>query len=203
MNAYRASVQPISTDSFAEAVERVFGTPESESALLRLSLMPSAAGQLVLADKDDALCALEFVAADDVEDQLRSLRRRSQRVAIIESSRCLDRARSQLEEYFAGRRTRFELTLAWDGTEFQQKVWSTLLEIPYGETWSYLKVAERVGDAGATRAVGMANNANPIAIIVPCHRVVNASGALGGYGGGLWRKRILLDLEKGQGSLAL
>src|SRR5690606_8791090 len=81
VNAYRASVQPISTDSFAEAVERVFGTPESESALLRLSLMPSAAGQLVLADKDDALCALGFVAADDVEDQLRSLRRRSQRVA--------------------------------------------------------------------------------------------------------------------------
>ena len=74
-------------------------------------------------------------------------------------------------------------------------------EIRYGETWSYLDLARRIGDTGATRAVGAANGANPIAIVIPCHRVVNANGDLGGYGGGLWRKRILLDLERGQGRL--
>jgi len=82
-------------------------------------------------------------------------------------------------------------------------VWSTLLAIPYGQTWSYLDVALRIGDAGATRAVGTANGLNEIAIVIPCHRVINANGALGGYGGGLWRKRLLLDLELGQASLAL
>jgi O-6-methylguanine DNA methyltransferase len=80
-------------------------------------------------------------------------------------------------------------------------VWRTLLEIPYGETWSYRDVATRIGHAGATRAVGTANGMNRIAIVVPCHRVVNADGKLGGYGGGVWRKQFLLDLERGQRTL--
>jgi O-6-methylguanine DNA methyltransferase len=82
-------------------------------------------------------------------------------------------------------------------------VWGMLLRIPYGDTWSYLELAQRIGDPLATRAVGAANGMNPIAIVIPCHRVVNANGKLGGYGGGLWRKRILLDLELGQGALSL
>ena len=78
-----------------------------------------------------------------------------------------------------------------------------LLRIPYGSTWSYLELAKQIGDPAATRAVGAANGMNPIAILIPCHRVINADGKLGGYGGGLWRKRMLLDLELGQGNLSL
>jgi O-6-methylguanine DNA methyltransferase len=115
----------------------------------------------------------------------------------------LDALRAQLQEYFQGRRREFTVPLNSVGSEFQQRVWAALCEIPYGETWSYLQLALRIGDALATRAVGYANGANPIAIVIPCHRVINADGGEGGYGGGLWRKRILLDLERGQGTLAL
>jgi O-6-methylguanine DNA methyltransferase len=95
-------------------------------------------------------------------------------------------------------RERFDLPLAIRGTPFQEQVWRALLEIPYGATWSYRDVATRIGLPGATRAVGTANGMNRIAIVIPCHRVVNADGKLGGYGGGVWRKQFLLDLERGQ-----
>lgn len=107
----------------------------------------------------------------------------------------------QLREYFAGTRRRFELTLAPQGTPFQQSVWRALQDIPYGETTSYGELARRIGDVKATRAVGLANGANPIAIVIPCHRVIGATGALTGFGGGLPTKRALLDLEQGQGTL--
>jgi methylated-DNA-[protein]-cysteine S-methyltransferase len=102
----------------------------------------------------------------------------------------------QLEEYFAGRRTDFDLELNLVGSEFQRRVWQALLTIPYGETRSYGEIAEQIGAAGAARAVGLANGHNPIAIIVPCHRVIGANGSLTGYGGGLHRKRSLLEMEK-------
>jgi methylated-DNA-[protein]-cysteine S-methyltransferase len=103
----------------------------------------------------------------------------------------------QLEEYFAGDRRAFDLPLALDGTAFQQRVWAALQEIPYGRTATYGEIAASMGHPGAARAVGMANNRNPIAIIVPCHRVVGSNGALVGYGGGLDRKRMLLEMEAG------
>jgi methylated-DNA-[protein]-cysteine S-methyltransferase len=111
----------------------------------------------------------------------------------------------QLEAYFAGERTEFDLELKLIGSEFQRRVWQALLTIPYGETRSYGEIAEQIGGAGAARAVGLANGHNPIAIIVPCHRVIGANGSLTGYGGGLDRKRSLLDMEKGvkSGSLTL
>ncbi len=102
----------------------------------------------------------------------------------------------QLEAYFAGERVEFDIDLRFDGTPFQELVWSALREIPYGETVSYGELAEQIGRPGAARAVGLANGRNPIAIIVPCHRVIGADGSLTGYGGGLDRKRILLDLER-------
>jgi methylated-DNA-[protein]-cysteine S-methyltransferase len=104
---------------------------------------------------------------------------------------------AQLEEYFAGRRTEFDLPLALHGTPFQHSVWSALREIPYGETVSYGRLAERIGRPTAIRAVGLANGKNPISIVVPCHRVVGSGGDLTGYGGGLARKRHLLDFERG------
>ena len=101
----------------------------------------------------------------------------------------------QLAEYFAGERTAFELELRPQGTAFQQAVWAKLLEIPYGETTSYGALALELGDPRKVRAVGLANGRNPISIVVPCHRVIGADGSLTGYGGGLERKRHLLDLE--------
>jgi methylated-DNA-[protein]-cysteine S-methyltransferase len=109
----------------------------------------------------------------------------------------------QLGEYFAGERTDFDLELSMAGTEFQRRVWRTLTTIPYGETRSYGEIADQIGVPGAARAVGLANGRNPIAIIVPCHRVIGASGSLTGYGGGLDRKRSLLALEKKRTSATL
>lgn len=107
-----------------------------------------------------------------------------------------DRAEAQLKEYFAGQRRDFDLPLAFAGTPFQRTVWSALLEIPYGETTSYGELAQLLGRPSAARAVGLANGKNPISIIVPCHRVIGSTGALTGYGGGLERKRYLLDFER-------
>jgi methylated-DNA-[protein]-cysteine S-methyltransferase len=103
--------------------------------------------------------------------------------------------RRQLGEYFAGERREFDLPLRPAGTAFQREVWEALREIPYGETAGYGELAQRLGRPGAARAVGLANGRNPIAIVLPCHRVIGAAGALTGYGGGLERKRYLLDLE--------
>ena len=107
----------------------------------------------------------------------------------------------QLREYFDGERHEFTLPLAPHGNAFELRVWEALREIPYGETVSYGEIARRIGSATAARAVGLANGRNPIAVIVPCHRVIGADGSLTGYGGGLERKRYLLDLEAGRTAL--
>jgi methylated-DNA-[protein]-cysteine S-methyltransferase len=108
---------------------------------------------------------------------------------------------AQLEAYFAGRLRAFDVPLAPQGTPFQQQVWRALCDIPYGETTSYGALAARIGNAKAVRAVGLANGSNPIAIIIPCHRVIGSNGSLVGYGGGLPIKRALLSLERGQTTL--
>jgi methylated-DNA-[protein]-cysteine S-methyltransferase len=102
----------------------------------------------------------------------------------------------QLEEYFEGRRTSFDLPLDLAGTGFQRAVWAELLRVPFGRTISYRDLSIRIGNVKAIRAVGHANGQNPLPILVPCHRVIGADGSLTGYGGGLWRKKILLSLEK-------
>jgi len=107
----------------------------------------------------------------------------------------IKKAAKQLTEYFAGKRREFDLPLDFKGTDFQKKVWAALLTIPYGETRSYGEIAAQIGNPKAPRAVGMANNRNPIGIICPCHRVIGADGSLVGYGGGLPTKEFLLKLE--------
>ncbi len=109
----------------------------------------------------------------------------------------LDQTRRELEEYFAGVRRSFDVPLRFAGTPFQERVWSVLRGIGYGERLSYLEESRRVGDEKAIRAVAQANGQNPIAILIPCHRVINADGKLGGFGGGPLRKQFLLDLERG------
>lgn len=113
----------------------------------------------------------------------------------IKETERVKQAYEQLCEYFEGKRTVFEVTFDLEGTEFQKKVWQALLEIPYGETCSYKDIAIRVGSPKACRAVGMANHRNPIAIMIPCHRVIGANGTMVGYGGGLHIKTYLLELE--------
>lgn len=106
----------------------------------------------------------------------------------------------QVEEYFAGERTRFDIPLEIDGTDFQKDVWRVLRMIPFGETWSYGQVAKELGNPGASRAVGAANGANVLPLIIPCHRVIGSNGTLTGFGGGLDTKKWLLDFERVQSS---
>ncbi|VVO41413.1 methylated-DNA--[protein]-cysteine S-methyltransferase [Pseudomonas fluorescens] len=113
----------------------------------------------------------------------------------FEAGNQLDTVCRQLDEYFEGKRERFDVRLAPQGTAFQQRVWQALQEIPFGHTWSYAGLAEHIGNPKAVRAVGTANGANPISIIIPCHRVIGSNGTLTGYGGGLERKQALLQLE--------
>lgn len=151
---------------------------------------------LHLAATDRGICGLSFV-----ESTLRFLAEMERATGIVDWGRdsdpVLGRAAGQLEEYFSARRREFQLPLDLRGTPFQQKVWNALLEIPYGETRSYAALARSIGEPKAFRAVGAANGANPVAIVVPCHRVVSSGGGLGGYGGGVSLKKRLLALESG------
>jgi methylated-DNA-[protein]-cysteine S-methyltransferase len=121
-------------------------------------------------------------------------------VGCVENARPFREVREQLRQYFAGRLQTFEVTVAGEGSAFQKSVWSALTQIPFGATESYGALARRIGNPSASRAVGLANGKNPISIIVPCHRVIGANGSLTGYGGGLERKRWLLEHERRYGA---
>jgi len=160
-----------------------------------IQVLDSPVGPLVAAASGDGLLLLEFGAEQRLSRQLGILRRlfgpvRAGRHAVI------DATAAELAEYFAGRRQRFTVPLVIRGTPFQEQVWRLLLEIPYGETRAYADLAEAIGIRNGQRAVGLANGQNRIAIIVPCHRVIERAGGLRGYGGGLDKKRFLLDLER-------
>jgi AraC family transcriptional regulator of adaptative response/methylated-DNA-[protein]-cysteine methyltransferase len=174
---------------------------EEGATPLAIQWVVSPVGPLLIGATSDALMLLEFSDHDQLDVQLARIRKHFGRALMRADNPVLERLRGQLAEYFAGARRDFQLPLEFHGSEFQERVWSALQRIPYGETCSYGAIAKSLGDANAMRAVGAANGLNPIAIVIPCHRVVNANGELGGYGGGLWRKRILLDLERGQGNL--
>ncbi|MBM5812471.1 MAG: methylated-DNA--[protein]-cysteine S-methyltransferase [Gammaproteobacteria bacterium] len=195
-----------SESGFRAAFARAFGSAPRRSAAdtaVLLDWIPSPVGPLIAGATDEGLCLLEFSDRRMLEAQIRTLQRRIGGVLLPGRHRWLQALRQQLGEYFAGQRRNFELPLVIRGTDFQQKVWRALLTIPYGATWSYQQLAARVGQPAASRAVGTANGMNRIAIVIPCHRVVNADGRLGGYGGGVWRKQALLDLERGQQGMAL
>ena len=146
-----------------------------------------ARGPLLIAMSEQGLVALEFDRGQDL--------RKKKAVQWVESEERTAHVRRELEEYFAGTRKEFTFPLDLRGTEFQKRCWNALLAIPYGETRSYADQARAVGSPNGFRAVGMANGDNPIAIVVPCHRVITSDGKLGGYGGGLDLKEKLLKLE--------
>jgi len=154
------------------------------------TLVPSPVGPLLLVRNPAGLAVVEF--ADLHDGPARAADR-----GWCEDPPRLAREVAQLDEYFAGRRQTFELDLAPDGTPFQREVWAALLAIPYGATRSYGELARSIGRPHAARAVGAANGRNPLAIIVPCHRVIGTNGTLTGYGGGMARKRWLLAHEGG------
>ncbi len=154
---------------------------------------PSPIGALTLVATDTALVGL-FMEAHTSEPLIAEAEERR--------TPLLTTVSAQLDEYFAGRRERFDVPLAPRGTAFQTSVWAVLQLIPFGVTWSYAQVARALGSPKAVRAVGAANGRNPISVIIPCHRVIGADGSLTGYGGGLPRKRWLLAHEKTELALA-
>ncbi|MCC5884380.1 MAG: methylated-DNA--[protein]-cysteine S-methyltransferase [Halomonas sp.] len=171
---------------------------------LRTELLSSPVGELrLVVDDQDALRALEF---DSHDERLHRLLKRYYGRYEFAEGKVPGTMRMALEAYFGGDPSQLDaLPVATGGTEFQRRVWQALRGIPAGTTISYGELAIRIGRPGASRAVGLANGANPVAIVVPCHRVIGANGTLTGYGGGLPRKRWLVEHERGnvQGELAL
>ena len=153
-------------------------------------------GPLVAAAREDGVCLLEFAELQRLEGQLATMRRWFEAEPQPGTNEPLARLREELSAYFAGTLRAFTVPLLAPGTPFQEHVWRELLRIPYGETLSYEELARRVGSVKAPRAVGRANGSNRIAIVIPCHRVINKDGNLGGYGGQLWRKQALLRHER-------
>ncbi len=187
-----------SLSGFQEAFRRYFGDPPTalescEVAHVDRILTPL--GPMLVGCTDNALCLLEFVDRRALPTQVRRIRKGLGVAFVPGPNAWTQKAADQIGEYFAGSRKRFSLPLRRPGTDFQRAVWDALLTIPYGETRSYRDIAADVGREAAVRAVGTANGVNAISIVVPCHRVVGSDGKLTGYGGGLWRKRRLLDLE--------
>jgi AraC family transcriptional regulator, regulatory protein of adaptative response / methylated-DNA-[protein]-cysteine methyltransferase len=189
-----------SHSGFREAFGRTFGRSPGRSRdadCVTLDWAESPVGPLLVGATSAGVCILEFTDRRGLEGQFAALRKRFRCAVVPGRHEHLDRLKAQLAEYFAGKRTTFDVPLVYPGTPFQEAVWRQLLTIPYGRTCSYEDVARAVGVPKGVRAVGLANGKNRVAIVIPCHRVVNKGGRLGGYGGGLWRKQFLLDLERG------
>jgi AraC family transcriptional regulator of adaptative response/methylated-DNA-[protein]-cysteine methyltransferase len=189
-----------SHSGFRDAFGKVFGKPPGKaksSDCIVTTLIESPLGPIILGANKNGLCLTEFTDRRMLEFQFKMLQKRFDAAIVPGTNQYIKQAQKELNEYFVGRLKKFTVKLVYPGTEFQQKVWSELIKIPYGKTIAYADLAQRVGIPGAVRAVGTANGMNRIGIIIPCHRVVNKCGKLGGYGGGVWRKQWLLDLERG------
>ncbi|MFA8440048.1 methylated-DNA--[protein]-cysteine S-methyltransferase [Pueribacillus sp. YX66] len=157
--------------------------------------MESPLGPLTLFASEKGLCSIEFGKVEQAMLKMK-MNKHFLKHEFTHNDEKLSDAMKQLKEYFYGRRTSFQLPLDLRGTPFQLKVWNELQHVHYGETMSYKRVAELIGKPKAVRAVGGANNQNPIPIIIPCHRVIGSNGALVGYGGGIEKKEFLLNFEK-------
>jgi AraC family transcriptional regulator of adaptative response/methylated-DNA-[protein]-cysteine methyltransferase len=188
-----------SYSGFRDAFSRTFGRPPGTSRTadcIVVSWLESPLGPLVAAASNHGICLLEFTDRRMLETQFRMLKKLFGCSIVPGENAHLKTLKNELEQYFAGRLKQFSVPLVCPGTPFQERVWKELQRIPFGETRSYEDLARRIGAENAHRAVGTANGRNRIAIVIPCHRVVNKDGKLGGYGGGLWRKQHLLDLER-------
>jgi AraC family transcriptional regulator of adaptative response/methylated-DNA-[protein]-cysteine methyltransferase len=159
-------------------------------------MIESPLGPLLAGASDSGICLLEYTDRRMLEHNFETMRRRFGCAVVPGEHAWLKQLRGELAEYFAGKRQAFAVPLESRGTPFQEKVWAELRRIPHGETISYDELARRIGQPTAQRAVARANGMNRICILIPCHRVIGKDGSLTGYGGGLWRKRLLLELER-------
>jgi AraC family transcriptional regulator of adaptative response/methylated-DNA-[protein]-cysteine methyltransferase len=187
-----------SESGFREAFTKIFGeAPTAAKGLAPLfaERIDTPLGAMIAVADDDGLRLLEFIDRRATERELSILRKRLRTNVVPGEHRYLISTRQQLADYFSGKNLEFDIPVAPVGSEFQLRAWKILQSIPIGETRSYSWMAKRLGDENARRAVGRANGTNMICIIIPCHRVIRADGTLCGYGGGLWRKKWLLDHE--------
>ena len=187
-----------SESGFREAFTKIFGEPPTTArtrAPMFAERIDTPLGAMIAVADDEGLRLLEFIDRRATERELSILRKRLRTNAVPGDHPHLTATRQQLNDYFSGKSLEFDIPLAPVGSDFQKRAWEILRSIPVGETRSYSWMAKRLGDENARRAVGRANGTNMICIVIPCHRVIRADGTLCGYGGGLWRKKWLLDHE--------
>lgn len=188
-----------SLSGFRDAIKDLIGKPVNrgkETPIVYLNRITTPLGPMLAGTTDHALCLLEFVDRRMLETQLQRLQKMLNCFFVPGSNEITTKTADELEQYFEGMLAKFPVPLKLAGSDFQQKVWHQLKTIPYGETRSYKEQAQHIGNGKAVRAVARANGDNRICIIIPCHRVIGSDGTLTGYGGGLWRKKYLLNLEK-------
>jgi len=178
------------------------GMPEHRQAETARGVLSTPIGDLRLTASPLGLRRIQF-PGEDPDSGTPPLKRGGAGPACRLARRHLNQALREMREYFSGRRARFQVPLDLEGTAHQLRVWEALREIPFGETVTYQELARRLGSPAGARAVGRGCATNPVPVIVPCHRVVAGTGGLQGFGGGLWRKRALLEMEQGQASLGL
>ena len=190
-----------SLSGFHAAFKSVAGVSPSKAkarSLVTITKLATPLGPMYAGASEHGLCFLEFSDRKMIDHQIEQLQQRMKARFVQATTPVLTALESQLEEYFHGKRQDFEISLDISGTPFQIRAWQALQQIPYGETRSYQQQAVQIGNTKAVRAVASANAKNHIAIVIPCHRVIAKNGGLAGFGGGVWRKKYLLDLEAGK-----
>lgn len=195
--AYESGFQSLS--GFNDRFKSVFGVSPKQSKtqnIIDLKRIETPIGTMYAAATQEGICMLEFTDRKMLETEFKDLAKTLNATIALGDNLHFALLEKELAEYFAAKRKDFTVQLAPVGTAFQKSVWEVLRKIPYGETWTYRKQAEMLGDKNKVRAVANANGMNKISIIIPCHRVIGSDGHLTGYGGGIWRKQKLLELEK-------
>ena len=195
--AYDSGFESLS--GFNESFKTIFGVSPKNSKtqkIIDLKRIETPIGTMYAAATAEGICMLEFTDRKMLETEFKDLAKSLNAIIIQGENPHFIPLEKELEEYFLGKRTEFTVPLSPVGTDFQKSVWKVLMKIPYGETWNYKKQSEVLGDAKKVRAVANANGMNKISILIPCHRVIGSNGTLTGYGGGIWRKQKLLELEK-------
>lgn len=195
--AYDSGFESLS--GFNESFKTIFGVSPKNSKtqkIIDLKRIETPIGTMYAAATAEGICMLEFTDRKMLETEFKDLAKSLNAIIIQGENSHFIPLEKELAEYFLGKRTEFTVPLSPVGTDFQKSVWKILMKIPYGETWNYKKQSEVLGDAKKVRAVANANGMNKISILIPCHRVIGSNGTLTGYGGGIWRKQKLLELEK-------
>ncbi len=195
--AYDSGFESLS--GFNESFKNIFGVSPKNSKtqkIIDLKRIETPIGTMYAAATEDGICMLEFTDRKMLETEFKDLAKSLNATIVQGENPHFKTLKRELKLYFEGKLKEFTVPLSPVGTEFQKSVWKILMKIPYGETWNYRKQSEILGDVKKVRAVANANGMNKISIIIPCHRVIGSNGTLTGYGGGIWRKQKLLELEK-------